>query len=126
MAASRDNQPCSPDVPAATDATSTAQRQNNTHVPFLDSKLTTLLRDSLGGNCHTVMLAALRRDGVPSVEADVRHEMYKQAVGCLNMATTAGKIVNRPVRNFTRTVESVVDNIPTIRVIESSCGITTM
>lgn len=27
------------------------------HVPFRDSKLTRLLKDSLGGNCRTVMIA---------------------------------------------------------------------
>jgi len=30
--------------------------QNN-HVPYRDSKLTRLLKDSLGGNCRTVMIA---------------------------------------------------------------------
>ena len=29
----------------------------NNHVPFRDSKLTRLLKDSLGGNCRTVMIA---------------------------------------------------------------------
>ena len=27
------------------------------HVPYRDSKMTRLLKDSLGGNCRTVMLA---------------------------------------------------------------------
>jgi len=27
------------------------------HVPYRDSKLTRLLKDSLGGNCRTVMIA---------------------------------------------------------------------
>jgi kinesin family protein 18/19 len=27
------------------------------HIPFRDSKLTRLLKDSLGGNCRTVMIA---------------------------------------------------------------------
>lgn len=29
------------------------------HVPYRDSKLTRLLKDSLGGNCRTVMIAAI-------------------------------------------------------------------
>ncbi|XP_057173760.1 kinesin-like protein KIF18B [Ursus arctos] len=29
------------------------------HVPYRDSKLTRLLKDSIGGNCHTVMIAAI-------------------------------------------------------------------
>ena len=30
------------------------------HIPYRDSKLTRLLKDSLGGNCRTVMIAAVR------------------------------------------------------------------
>ncbi|XP_035972708.2 kinesin-like protein KIF18B isoform X1 [Halichoerus grypus] len=30
-----------------------------THVPYRDSKLTRLLKDSIGGNCHTVMIATV-------------------------------------------------------------------
>ena len=29
------------------------------HVPYRDSKLTRLLKDSIGGNCRTVMIAAI-------------------------------------------------------------------
>ena len=31
--------------------------QGKPHIPFRDSKLTRLLKDSLGGNCRTVMVA---------------------------------------------------------------------
>lgn len=34
--------------------------QSNGYVPYRDSKLTRLLKDSLGGNCQTVMIAAVR------------------------------------------------------------------
>jgi len=37
----------------------TALVKKNKHVPFRDSKLTLLLKDSLGGNCRSVMLAAI-------------------------------------------------------------------
>ena len=33
--------------------------QNNGYVPYRNSKLTRLLKDSLGGNCRTVMIAAV-------------------------------------------------------------------
>lgn len=32
-------------------------KNKNTHIPYRDSKLTRLLKDSLGGNCQTVMIA---------------------------------------------------------------------
>lgn len=33
--------------------------KKNVHIPYRDSKLTLLLRDSLGGSCHTAMIAAV-------------------------------------------------------------------
>jgi kinesin family protein 18/19 len=35
------------------------QSGTNAHVPYRDSKLTRLLKDSLGGNCRTVMIATI-------------------------------------------------------------------
>jgi kinesin family protein 6/9 len=32
------------------------------HIPYRNSLLTTLLRDSLGGNCKTVMIATISAD----------------------------------------------------------------
>ena len=31
----------------------------NTHIPYRDSKLTRILKESLGGNCHTLMIATV-------------------------------------------------------------------
>ncbi|XP_046338127.2 kinesin-like protein KIF18A isoform X2 [Haliotis rufescens] len=36
-----------------------AENKNKGHIPYRDSKLTRLLKDSLGGNCRTVMIAAV-------------------------------------------------------------------
>ena len=37
--------------------TALADKKRVGHVPYRDSKMTRLLKDSLGGNCRTVMLA---------------------------------------------------------------------
>ncbi|NXA19333.1 KI18B protein, partial [Ibidorhyncha struthersii] len=34
-------------------------KSKKTHIPYRDSKLTRLLKDSIGGNCHTIMIAAV-------------------------------------------------------------------
>ncbi|KAM5132498.1 kinesin-like protein KIF18B [Mantella aurantiaca] len=34
-------------------------KNKKTHIPYRDSKLTRLLKDSIGGNCRTVMIAAI-------------------------------------------------------------------
>lgn len=34
--------------------------QRGAHIPYRDSKLTRILKDSLGGTCHTVMIANVR------------------------------------------------------------------
>lgn len=36
-----------------------APQGRKSHVPYRDSKLTRLLKDSIGGNCRTVMIAAI-------------------------------------------------------------------
>ena len=40
-----------------------SNKPNKSHVPYRDSKLTRLLKDSLGGNCRTVMIANVSPSG---------------------------------------------------------------
>ncbi|XP_077459760.1 kinesin-like protein KIF17 isoform X2 [Stigmatopora argus] len=56
------------------------------HVPYRDSKLTRLLRDSLGGNTRTLMVACLSPSG-----AD-----YEETLSTLRYANRAKSIQNRP------------------------------
>eukprot|EP01063_Lacrimia_lanifica_P015980 TRINITY_DN22617_c0_g1_i1.p1 TRINITY_DN22617_c0_g1~~TRINITY_DN22617_c0_g1_i1.p1 ORF type:complete len:987 (+),score=246.95 TRINITY_DN22617_c0_g1_i1:49-3009(+) len=60
--------------------------ENASHVPYRSSKLTQLLRDSLGGSCHTVMIGTIS----PSLDA------LEQTQCTLNFAAACGKVVNKP------------------------------
>ena len=50
--------------------------QSKGHVPYRDSKLTRLLKDSLGGNCRTVMIAAVRSCLLTGLLADYLLTFY--------------------------------------------------
>jgi kinesin family protein 18/19 len=58
-------------------------------VPYRDSKLTRLLKDSLGGNTKTIMIACIS----PSVFS------YEETVNTLKYATRARKIKRKTTRN---------------------------
>ena len=57
-------------------------------IPYRDSKLTYLLKDSLGGDCVTVLIATIS----PSQESS------SETHGTLKFATACGAIVNTPLR----------------------------
>ncbi|KAK3892234.1 hypothetical protein Pcinc_003855 [Petrolisthes cinctipes] len=62
---------------------------NRGHIPYRDSKLTRLLKDSLGGNSHTVMVACVS-------PADSNLE---ETLSTLRYADRALKIKNKPIIN---------------------------
>ncbi|KAL6420660.1 hypothetical protein ACFW04_014268 [Cataglyphis niger] len=59
------------------------------HIPYRDSKLTRLLKDSLGGNCHTVMIANI---GPSSLS-------YEDTYNTLRYANRAKKIKSYAKKN---------------------------
>lgn len=60
-----------------------------TYVPYRDSKLTSLLRECVGGNSYTLMISALS----PS------DRFVDENVSTLNYSTKAAYILNKPVKN---------------------------
>ncbi|NXS49960.1 KI18B protein, partial [Balaeniceps rex] len=64
-------------------------KSKKTHIPYRDSKLTRLLKDSIGGNCHTVMIAAVS----PSALA------YEDTYNTLKYANRAKEIKLSPKSN---------------------------
>jgi kinesin family protein 18/19 len=71
----------------------TALSSSVSFVPYRDSKMTRLLKDSLGGNCRTVMIANL----------SPHHLHYEDTHNTLKYANRAKNIKTKAVRNVVRT-----------------------
>ncbi|XP_066492233.1 kinesin-like protein KIF7 isoform X2 [Tiliqua scincoides] len=72
-------------------------RRKGSHIPYRDSKITRILKDSLGGNAQTVMIACVS----PS-SSD-----FDESLTTLNYASRAQNIKNRAVVNCSKEVEPV-------------------
>ncbi|XP_068422801.1 kinesin-like protein KIF27 isoform X2 [Clinocottus analis] len=66
---------------------------NSAHIPYRDAKITRLLRDSLGGTAHTLMVACVS----PS------HHSVAETLSVLQFASKARHIRNRPGASATHT-----------------------
>ena len=60
-----------------------------THIPYRNSLMTTILKDSLGGNCRTVMIATI------SMESDNLDE----TLSTLRFSQRVGQLENEVVQN---------------------------
>jgi len=58
-----------------------------THIPYRDSMVTSFLKDSLGGNCRTVMIAALSMD-IRSLDETISTMRFAQRVGMIKNSAT--------------------------------------
>jgi kinesin family member 5 len=67
-----------------------ALTENDDHVPFRDSKLTHLLRESLGGNSKTTLLCTVSR----------KFNHFEESVQSLTFAGRVKKIKNKAVTNI--------------------------
>ncbi|KAI0237575.1 Kinesin-like protein KIF16B [Lamellibrachia satsuma] len=68
---------------------SPTRRQRHVFIPYRDSVLTWLLKDSLGGNAKTIMIATISPSSL----------YYSETVSTLRYANRAKNIINRPVIN---------------------------
>jgi len=60
------------------------------HIPYRDSKLTRLLKDSLGGNCQTIMIANISPSNISYEDT---HNTLKYAIRAKNIKTSVQKNV---------------------------------
>ncbi|KAK6192439.1 hypothetical protein SNE40_003907 [Patella caerulea] len=65
-----------------------ADNKSKVHIPYRDSKLTRILKDSLGGNCRTVMIAAVSPS---SMSYDDTYNTLKYADRAKNIRATLKK-----------------------------------
>lgn len=87
----------------------------NQHIPYRDSKLTRLLKDSLGGNCRTVMIANIS----PAFSA------YEDTLNTLKYADRAKQIktivkrnvlnVEFHISNYTKIINQLREEILNLR-----------
>lgn len=59
------------------------------HIPYRQSKLTNLLKNSIGGNCQTIMVANIWPEA----------EFLEETISTLKFATRMMKVKNEPVIN---------------------------
>lgn len=58
------------------------QKKNRTHIPYRNSLMTTILKDSLGGNCRTAMIATISIE-YDNIDETVSTLRFSQRVGQL-------------------------------------------
>lgn len=61
---------------------------NRSHIPYRNSLMTTILRDSLGGNCKTVMIANLSSD----------YENLEETISTSRFAQRCSLLVNEVIK----------------------------
>ncbi|XP_028408908.1 kinesin-like protein KIF18A [Dendronephthya gigantea] len=66
-----------------------AENKKNVHIPYRNSKLTRILKDSLGGNCRTVMIAAVSPSSLS----------YEDTYNTLKYADRAKNIKSNIIKN---------------------------
>ena len=64
-------------------------KKKTSFVPYRDSKLTRLLKDSLGGNTKTVMIACISQN----------YNCFEETMNTLNYANRATNIIKRVTKN---------------------------
>ncbi|XP_053514887.1 kinesin-like protein KIF7 isoform X3 [Artibeus jamaicensis] len=80
-------------------------QRRGSHIPYRDSKITRILKDSLGGNAKTVMIACVS----PS-SSD-----FDETLNTLNYASRAQNICNRPTVNWRPDAERAPEEAAGVR-----------
>jgi kinesin family protein 18/19 len=86
------------------------------HIPYRDSKLTRLLKFSLGGNCRTVMIVCV---SPCSVHLEDTGNTLKYANRAKNIVTKVSRNVNDVNRNITQYLKAIAEKDARIKQLEA-------
>jgi kinesin family protein 18/19 len=84
-------------------------KQKNIHIPYRNSKLTRLLKNSLGGNCKTIMIANISQ--LP--------QNYEDTFNTLTYASHAKKIKLNLIQNSLKTSKHIANYTQIIKNLKS-------
>ena len=93
-----------------------AEKGTNHHIPYRDSKLTRLLKDSLGGNSRTVMIANISPSNLCYEDTN---NTLKYANRAKNIKTTAWrnvKHVEHHISEYTKIISELKDEISDLKL----------
>ncbi|KAI1295387.1 Kinesin-like protein KIF18A [Halotydeus destructor] len=87
------------------------KKAHKTHIPYRNSKLTMLLRDSLGGNCHTAMIATVSPSSMSYEDTHNTLTYANRAKGIqLNLKKNNVAVDLQP-RNYTQAIDNMTRKI---------------
>lgn len=92
------------------------------HIPYRDSKLTRLLKDSLGGNCRTVMIANISPSNLSYEDT---HNTLKYANRAKNIKTSNTKnvhTVDYHISKYTQIIKNLQNEISILRTQVNTRG----
>lgn len=93
-----------------------AENKSKAHIPYRDSKLTRLLKDSLGGNCETIMIAAVS-PSVLSYEDTYNTLKYADRAKNIKASLTANTVsMDYHVSQYGKIVEDLKSQIATLKI----------
>ena len=92
-----------------------AENKSKIHIPYRDSKLTRLLKDSLGGNCATVMIAAVS-PSVLSYEDTYNTLKYANRAKSIKATLSANTVnIDFHVTQYAKIVEDLKSQIADLK-----------
>lgn len=92
------------------------QGSRQPHIPYRNSKLTRLLKFSLGGNCRTVMIVCV---SPCSVHLEDTGNTLKYANRAKNIVTKVSRNLNGIERNITQYLTAIAEKDATIKLLEA-------